>query len=169
MVKKTQQVRRRDVPKTDHVARYCNPQRVIRNPQTKAVEGVWPEAFALRVEVQETYISTHWMERFSEDVDAQFGAVVRALRKKFVTYGVKRRAAIARVNAGLVVEAGSLRGHAIRIRDRSTAHDPGYCGIYGVPLDNSDTELLGLFANQCCVEVREVAEIDRVSAPSTAS
>ncbi len=98
------------------------------------------------------------MESFAAVVDAQFKRVVAALRKKHPN--VRPLGAFARLNAGLVVQAGAERGLSIRIRDRSVPNDPGYSGIYGMPLDNSDLEFLALLANECCIEVRAVADID---------
>lgn len=154
---KRKQERRPDVPHSDHIARHCNPQRVIRNPITRAVEGVFPEAFALRD--KETYLSTHWMESFSQEIDTQFCEVLKALRNKLV---VRDNAAIARLNVGAVIGAAQKCGHSIRIRDRSSQTDPGYAGIYGTPRDNSDAQLLGMLVNECCVCVRGVKEIDAI-------
>jgi hypothetical protein len=154
---KPRQARRPDVPHVDHVARHCNPQRIIRHPVTRQVQGVWPEAFELRVTKNEKYLSVHWMECFSTDVDLQFRDVVKALRKKRC---VVPNSAIARLNAGLIARAGSLRGHLLRIRDRSSTSDPGYAGIFGMPRDNSDAELLALFATECCTQVRAVSDIE---------
>jgi hypothetical protein len=159
---KPKQRRRADVPHCDHVARHCNPQRVIRHPVTKAIEGVFPQAFELRVQKAEQYLSTHWVECFSAEVDAQFRGVVQALRAK---RDVVPNSAIARLNAGSVIIAGQARGHPIRIRDRSSADDPGYSGIYGTPRDNSDAEFLALLASECCVQVRGVREIDETGNP----
>jgi len=156
---------RRDVPSNHHVARYCNPQRVMRDPKTEAIIGVFPEAFALRKElpVRETYLSTHWMEDFGVDIniDAQFQAVISALRKKHSN--VRSTGAFTRLNAGRIVAAGVERGHRVRVRDRSSPKDPGYAEISGTPLDNSDRELLARFANDCCTEIRGVADIDALS------
>jgi hypothetical protein len=154
---KPKQTRRPDVPHAHHVARHCNPQRVIRDQVTGQVRGVWPEAFELRVKKNEEYLSVHWMEYFATDTGTQFRDVVKALRKK---RDVAPNSAIARLNAGLVVRAGSSRGHSLRIRDRSSAIEPGYAGIYGMPRDNSDTELLAQFVTECCVQVRAVRDIE---------
>ena len=158
MPKAPAQRRRPDVPNSDHVARYCNPQLVIRDPKTQAIIGLFPQAFELREKIKETYLSTHWMESFAEVVDAQFKRVVAALRKKHPS--VRPLGAFARLNAGLIVQAGAARKLSIRIRDRSNPNDPGYSGIFGMPLDNSDLEFLALLANECCIEIRGVAAID---------
>jgi hypothetical protein len=154
---KSKQARRPDVPHADHVARHCNPQRVIRHPVTHQVQGVWPEAFELRVPKNEEYLSVHWMEYFSTDIHLQFREVVKALRKK---RDVVPNSAIARLNVRVIVWAGSLRGYSLRIRDRSSTSDPGYSGIYGMSPDNSDAELLALLATECCVQVRAVRDIE---------
>jgi hypothetical protein len=158
VAKKNAKQKRRDVPGADHLARHCNSQRVIRDLITREIKGVWPEAFELRVTLNETYLSTHWMEYFlRDDIDKQFKEVVKALRKK---REVKANSAVARLKAGPVVDAGTARGHSIRIRDRSSQSNPGYAGIEGMPSDNADRELLAMLANECCVQVRGVHEID---------
>lgn len=152
---------RRDVPVADHIARYCNPQRVIRDPLTGAIEGVYPQAFELRP--KESYLSASWMEFFGRDegTDHQFKSVVSALRAKHPN--VKPHGAFARLNAGRILEVGSERGHSLRIRDRSSARDPGYASIENTPRDNSDLELLATFAEACCVDIRAVEAIDALS------
>ena len=155
MAKPPKQLRRPDVPNSDHVARYCNPQRVERDPRTKVVTGVFPQAFELRP--NEGYLSTYWMEAFVGDIDFRFKAVLGALRKK---YQVKPDGAFAQLNAGHVVQSGVVRNRVLRIRDRSHTTDIGYSGVYGLPADNSDLELLALLAHECCKEVREVSGID---------
>ncbi len=156
MAKTTKQVRRPDVPHTDHVARYCNNQRVERDPKTKAVTGVLPQAFELNL--GETYLSSYWMEVLNANLDVQFKAVLAALRKKHL--GIKSNGAFARLNAGLIVQSGTLRNRTLRVRDKSSPGDMGYTGVYGLPADNSDLELLALLADDSCKEVREVAAID---------
>jgi hypothetical protein len=150
------------VPDSDHVARYCNPQRVIRDPRTLAVTGVRPQAFELRPEIKETYLSTYWMEFPPSDqatVDTQFRTVLTTLRRKHPN--VRSNGAFARLNAGRIVQSGSSRGHSIRVLCRSKRSDPGYTGVYGMPLDNSDSILLAELANECCIEVLGVADLER--------
>jgi hypothetical protein len=155
--KKTKKPKRR-VPLADHLARHCNSQRVIRDPITREIKGVWPEAFELRPLLNERYLSTHWMEHFSrQDIDMQFRDVVKALRAKRT---VNAQSAIARLNVGSVVQVGAARGRSIAVWDRSSKNNPGYAAVYGLPLDNSDRHLLALLANQCCVQVLEVSGID---------
>lgn len=156
MSKALNKPRRKDVPPEDHVARYCNPQRVIRDPNTNVIIGVFPQAFKLRPKIKEKYLSSHWMESFSPDVDTQFQEVAAALGKKLT---IEPKAAIARLNVGYVIQAGEKKNHSIRIRDQSKPNDPGYSGIYGMPLDNSDAIFLDLLATECCIEVRSVSDM----------
>ena len=149
------------VPPEDHVAHYCNPQKVIREPETDAIIGVFPQAFALRQEKNELYLSAHRMEFFAVDVDVQFQEVVVALRNKNLI--LKPRGAIAKLNAGSVVEGGNMRGLSIEVRDRSNTNNPGYAAIYGMPLDNSDDLFLAQLADECCVEVRSVNQVTKES------
>jgi hypothetical protein len=158
MVKQKQT--RRDVPSADHIARYCNSQRVIRDPITDKINGVYPQAFELRP--KETYLSASWFESFGRDAghDHQFKSALEALRIKHRS--VKSDGAFARLNAGRIFEVGAERGHSLRVRDRSSADDPGYASIENTPLDNSDLELLATFANDSCLEIRSVAAIDAI-------
>jgi hypothetical protein len=71
---------RRDVPAADHLARHCNSQRVIRDPITREIKGIWPEAFELRLNLREEYLSAHLMEYFArDDIDRQFRDIVQLL------------------------------------------------------------------------------------------
>jgi hypothetical protein len=147
---------RRDVPRADHIARYCNPQRVIRDPVTDAINGVYPQAFELRP--QETYLSASWLESFggNESSDYQFKAALRAFRAKL---SIKHSGALARINAGRIIDVGAERGHSLRVHDRSSKANPGYASIDNTPLDNSDLQLLATFADEC-IEIRCVSAID---------
>jgi hypothetical protein len=81
---------------------------------------------------------------------------VAALRAKRT---VKPVDAIARSNAAQVIAAGVPGNHPLRLRDRSSAENPAYCGLYGMPLDNGDLDFLVSLAKGC-IEVRKVADID---------
>lgn len=160
MAKKTKQ-ERRDVPPTDHVARYCNPQSVIRDPESGVIIGLFPDAFELRTRVEETYLSTHWMEYFdTNDGSKQFKRALAALRAKHKN--VRPTGVSARMNVGAVIATGLQRSLTIRVRDRSSPNAPGYSGIYGQPLDNGDRQFLTMLAENCCAELREVQEIDNL-------
>lgn len=98
---------RRDVPSADHIARYCNHQRIIRDPITDEIRGVYPHAFALRERHKETYLSASWLEFFGANagLDHQFKSALKALRGKH--RGIKSDGAFVRLNAGRVIEVGA--------------------------------------------------------------
>lgn len=149
---------RRDVPGEHHVARYCNSQVVDRDPENNAIRGVFPQAFALKTKQGEPYLSLRQFEYFVGTVDAQFKSLLMVFRDKI--NNVRPVSAIARLNCDTILAAGTSRGHSFRMRDRSSDENPGYAGLEGMPKDNSDLDLLGILANQLCLEVRGVQEID---------
>ncbi|HXT08513.1 MAG TPA: hypothetical protein VN715_16465 [Roseiarcus sp.] len=150
---------RRDVPSQDHVARYCNPQRVKRDPKTRTIIGVFPQAFELRPQMTppEEYLSTYWMEAFSRELSDQYRGALAALKRK---RGLAPLGVFARLNVGAILTAGMQRSLPIRVRDRSSPSDPGYSGIYNMPLDNRDVEFLALLAEECCIDACIVREIE---------
>lgn len=154
--KRQQQKLRPDVPNAHHIARHCNPQRLIFHPDTGALEGVYPQEFELRVHKGEDYLSVHQMETFAADLLGQFKGVIVALRTKRTVAG---KSAIARLNVGDVVSCGASRGHPIRVRDKSKPGDIGYAGVSNMPLKNEDQQLLAAMAS-CCADVRLVAAIE---------
>lgn len=160
---KQKQNRRPDISNEHHVARHCHHQRLIRDPETQDITGVFPQEFRLRTERDERYLSVHWMECFSSEPKAQFEFVVDALRSKGRTVG--KASAIARLCAGFIADAGREQGHSLRVRDRTDLRNPGYAGIEGMPHDNSDAKLLALFAHPGCIEIRGVESIDTGRTP----
>jgi hypothetical protein len=149
--------KRNDVPASDHVARYCHPQRVIRDVATGAVMGLFPDVFKLRTHQSETYLSLNHFEYFTGDVDHQFREILAVMRGKF-----KRppEPVIARLNAGSIVACGTSRQRQLRVRRRGKNKDPSYASLEGLPQDNSDEILLAKLAGETCIEVRSGAEID---------
>jgi hypothetical protein len=148
------------VPDINHVARYCNRHRVIRDLITQKIIGVRPQAFELRPDIKEKDLSAYWMEcpEFkATGLESQFQAVVTALRNKHPN--VRLEAAFARLNVGRIMQAGLRRQLSIKVLCKSKKNDPGYTGIFGMPLDNSDKIILAQLADECCVEVRGVSDI----------
>lgn len=141
-----------DVSDSDHVARFCHPQRgVLRDPVTKQVQGLWPAAFALRE--KELYLSMNHFEHFGPDVEAQFTEVLKVLRSKFD----RPKHAIARLNAKKVRDCGGAK-HTIVVKKHGSRHDPSYVKCMGLPFDNSDSDLLTDLAKSY-EEIREIAQI----------
>ncbi|MBS0234532.1 MAG: hypothetical protein JSR99_13720 [Proteobacteria bacterium] len=151
---------RRDIPREHHVARYCNPQRVDRDPETLAIRGVFPQAFALRPEISEEYLSLRHFEYFGADIDQQYKSVVAAFESAIKN--VRPTSAVARVKCGDWLRVGDERGHKLRMRDGSSLRKPAYVELHGMPRDNSDLEFLAIIAAELCLEVRGVDQIREV-------
>jgi hypothetical protein len=151
------QRRRPDIPADEHVARHCNHQRVIRDRVTKQITGIYPQAFELRPQLKETYLSVNHFECLRGTLAAQFKEILAILRTK---RSCGKDSALARLNAGEIITCGQERGHSLRLRASGSRNDPSYVQLLGLPLDNSDQLLLGNLAKRACVEVRAVSEID---------
>ena len=144
-----------DVPDDHHVARFCHPQRgVIRDPITRQIKGLHPEAFALRVDRRELYLSMNHFEHFGPDVGVQFTEVLKVLRSKFTN----PKHAIARLNAKRVRACGGDK-YEINVRKHGTKYDLSYVHGTGLPLDNSDRNLLTELARSYD-EIREIVQIN---------
>ncbi len=85
----------------------------FRDPATKEIKGVFPQAFELRVKIGERYLSLNWFEFFGDTVPAQYRGVVAALRDK---RNVTPRCGIVRLNAAEIMDAGAARGLSLRLR-----------------------------------------------------
>ena len=150
------QKKKSDIPIHHHVARYCNTQLVDRDPETLVFRGIFPQAFALR-ENDRGYLSVSWFEKFAGGNNSKLKGVIGALRGYMKE--VRPKAAIAVLNVGFIVNTGTRLGHPIRVRDKTSKSKPQYAGIEGMPLNNSDGELLEILSSVACIHKREVAEI----------
>lgn len=156
MAKKLKQRPRPDINEHHHVARHCNHQRLDRDPTTGEVRGVFPQEFELRPWLNEEYLSLNWFEYFECELAEQYQKILATLRKKRKVHG---DSAIARLNAGAIISVGIGRNLNLRLRNKSSRYNPAYAGLEGMPLDNSDSDLLvGL--TQICSEIRLVSSID---------
>jgi hypothetical protein len=151
--------KRNDVPSGDHVARYCHPQRIIWDPVTGDLKGLFPAVFKLRDHLPkpETYISLNHFEHFGADIDNQFREILSVMRKKFKN---PPEPVVARLNSGRILSCGASRQRQLRLRRRANKTDPSYVALEGLPLDNSDEILLAKLASETCVEVRSGAQIE---------
>lgn len=155
MARNQKQQRRPDVPVEHHVARHCNFQCIDHDPLTGAVRGLFPAAFELKTAKKEPYLSLNWFEYFDCDLSDQYKRIVVALKAK---RNVPAGSAIARLNAGDIMDAGAARSLKLRLRDRSSDSNPAYVGLEGMPMDNSDETLIGLLV-KACLEIRKVGSI----------
>lgn len=161
MTKRSKQSRKPDVPGEHLIARYCEKNFVIRDPVTLEFKGIFPQAFALKEKRAERYLSASWFELFEGDMSTKFRSTVNAIRSYLL--GLSSKGAIAVLKTEKVLKVGQDCGHKLRVADMRTQEKQQYIGISGMPLDNSDDELLGLLESEGCIEVREVAAIEKAS------
>ncbi len=67
--------------------------------------------------------------------------------------------ALAVLNAGEIGVCGRARDRNLRVRRRHDPYDTSYASVEGLPLDNSDTELLELLATTATIELHIVKDI----------
>jgi hypothetical protein len=68
-----------EIPDADTLARYLKPRQIIRDPETDAPIGVFPDAFRLRDD--EEYLSAAWLEHYAGQTAAvQLSATKQAFQ-----------------------------------------------------------------------------------------
>jgi hypothetical protein len=134
------------IPDDHHVARYCGRQRQVRHPISDVLLGVSPDAFALRV--GENAISTNYLEHRLGPQKSQLQGIVGDLAAK--GYKTSSGGAFAVLQIAKACGCGTRRGKELHIHRQDHPQDPSYATIRGVPLDNSDQELLSLLATVGC-------------------
>ena len=142
-----------NVDATQHVARYCSSQKIDRKVQPAEP---MPFAFALR-EGKETFLSVNHCEHHSGARLDQLRSILGDLTAK--GYGWSKSGGFSVLNSGKVLECGEARDRALRVRRRHHHLDRSYASIEGLPVDNSDSELLALLATKGSVEFHLVADI----------
>jgi hypothetical protein len=152
------QVRRKNLPDADRVARRCGNQRLITDPETGAVCGIIPQALRLRTEQNEKYLSTSWFEFHNGSDWDRLKEILAVYRGGGDNPGPN--SAIALLEVGKIIAAGAARSHAIRVTHRPNSRDPAYTPVEGLPLDNSDQLLLEMLCSGACVGVHRVSDID---------
>ncbi len=138
-----------DIPDEHHVARYCGRQKQII--EDGKVLGVQPQFFTLRAEKKppETYLSCDWMEFFSEDRDEQLDGVCKALTGKMDKIGKTAKIAIMSVSS--IKSCGNKHSKKIKILQKKKTSS--YSGIYGLPQDSSDLDLLAALADEEMIDL----------------
>ena len=114
---------RRELPPSQHVARYCRP-RAVREDGTLA-----PSAFRLRH--GEEYLSTNWLEYFH---DSDRASQIAGVRQAFADKGfrVRRNATFAVLNVGTTAErCRDELNVVIQFVVLGEPHDPSHTGIFG--------------------------------------
>lgn len=113
--------------------------------------GVAPQAFALRPEKRENYLSTS----FFEFIDGSTNERLKFIREIWIklNLGVKPEVGMAICKVEQIKGAGIDRKTPLTVRLEGTNINPSYTKVFGLPLDNSDQTLLELLAADSVVEV----------------
>lgn len=127
-----------DIPDGDRVARLCTTQRQISGENNEVI-GIQPQFFELRPKRKETDLSCEWVEFYSGDEEEKIKYIKNAVKERTKYKGKKAKIVILDVTS--IKNCGLSRGRKIRVQQKKITSS--YSGIYGLPKDNSDFELLG--------------------------
>jgi hypothetical protein len=142
-----------NIDPTEHVARYFGFQKFDRS-----VDPPWvmPGAFELRQSASERYLSVNHCEHYQSARLQQLQSILGDLTAK--AFNWKKSGGFAILNADRVVTCGRNGSRSLRVRRRQHLQDQSYASIDGLPLDNSDLQLLNMLAVEA-VEVHLVSAI----------
>ena len=141
-----------------HVVRYCNNQRIEKDPHTGNAVGLFPDAMQLRTREKEEYLSTNWLEYVAGTRNDRLKSILGILRGKIPS--IKETSGLAVLRVEKIKDAGKETGHKITVRFTPNRNDPSYARILGLPLDNSDTELVSLLVDEAFNEFYLVKQVD---------
>lgn len=143
-----------NIPDGEHVARYCGHQKIVTS---SAGPSVTPAAFELREQASEKYLSVNHCEHHTGTRLDQLRLILGNLTTKGFTW--RASGALAVLDAAEVRRCGEDRSTPLRVRRRHHEQDPSYASIDGMPLNNSDLELLDMLAAAANAEVHLVSNI----------
>lgn len=147
----------------EHVVRFCHYQKVERDIETEEIRGVFPQAFELRTDINEQYLSVNHLEHCQGGVAERLAGIVGHLRSKLHPDAMVAGAGVAILNSKRVKDIGARRGLSLRVLGTPN-RDPSYARVTGLPLANGDTVLLTHLANEASLRLHLIAEIDAVAA-----
>jgi hypothetical protein len=147
----------KDLESEHHFARQCASTKLIR--KNGAVVGPFPQAFALRDATAdrpaETTLSGIWLENFPGSRMEQLAAARDELTAAGRT--VRPKDALAVLNVGDVIAAGSQRSMKLRVLHEPMPTSPSYAVIRGMMRD--DTGILDLLADLARCETVEICTL----------
>jgi hypothetical protein len=129
-----------------HVVRYV-PFGKLRKDEDDNPIGVLGAAFKLRV--NETYLSTTWLEYFAGPNCDQITAAIRAVRASRLRVTPKSGFAIGKIDA--ITATCAERGHSIRIIHEPEDDNKAHAAVRRMPRD--DEELVELLAAESWCEL----------------
>ena len=146
----------RDFRDDEHFVRLCSRQKQIRDEDGKILGVTW-EAFSLRTEINEDYLSGALLEHFEGTQKEQAVAAVEAMKSAGLIFSDKH--AVALCLAGSIRGCAAKQKRKLRVRHEPNKKNAAYSKVRGLPLDNSDNELLSLLAADSVVSCTCVIEL----------
>jgi len=139
-----------NIPEEDHVVRHAPYSKLIRDKDDNTI-GVLPQAFELRLEAGESYLSVNWLEYFSDGKSSRIEALVkdfRAVRKKSgARVGTNSAFCIGNVDDTLST-CTSCGFNKVRIvYEKPSRSNPNKSHSKIIRLPPNDDDLLSLFAS----------------------
>jgi len=131
------------IPDAHHVVRHCKKRLLI--VEHGEVHGAFPEAFELRPATDkrlvEAYLSSIYFEFYEGTDSERMKACLAAL-----PLTPKSADGLMKVNAGKARAEGVRRKTKIKVSHEGKKSCPSYATIRGLPIDNSNRELLSALA-----------------------
>lgn len=121
------------VPNTDHIARHITPGKCHGDEASI-------DAFTLRLDKDEDYLSVDWLEKSGKtQLEEQIAHVVAQIVARKRTIKASHR--LARLNVGASKElVSSICGIALDVLYLGNSNTDTYSGVYGIPLDPHSNE-----------------------------
>lgn len=132
----------RELMDAEHWVRHCSRQRIIYDQLGNAL-GITYQAFVLRTERQETYLSGAHFEHVNGTTKDRLRELLRILRQ---TLKIGQNDGMAICNAGSVRRIGTSKSVLLRLRLTPNRWNAAYSKLSGLPVDNSNVELLEMLA-----------------------
>ena len=144
---------RRELEDYEHVVRRVGRQQIAIDERGEA-RVTWL-AFELRAAKMgrqaERYLSLSHFEHVDGSTEIRIRAVRNLMRKNRLPCTDKHAFAVC--VCGRIRESGKSRGRRLSVAHTPRPLNPAYCGLYGLPPDNSDLVLLETLAANSVVEV----------------
>jgi hypothetical protein len=134
-----------------HVVRHCKKRNlVVRDDK---IVDIFPEAFLLREDKDETYLSANYVEYFAGSRDVQIKSCLSDLH---IT--PKPKDGLMRLNVGEMKSAGLRQNVKLQVLHKGGTSS-SYSGIFGMPRDPQDRVLASLLASLAKNDTRQISAI----------
>ena len=140
------------IPSDHHVARRCSAQRLVTD-ENGIITGVSPAFFSLRPHMKENDLSCNWVEHIEGTRDQQLASCKESMKK--IRGGAGSRVIISSVDK--VRAIGTLFKTKLVIKTKGKKADPSYSGVYGLPLDNSNGDLIAALVDGAVNDIVDLA------------